>query len=95
MAKIYWEIKSRIVWEAAQAVSESALQKIYNMEVQHMYTCSDPVCDPCCDFCWYCIQDEDGQPIICEKNTPTSFWMALDTAMILDAVCMKEIRTSK
>lgn len=33
-----------------------------------MYICKDPVCDPCCDFCWYCIHDEYGEPIQCANN---------------------------
>ena len=35
-----------------------------------MYTCNDPVCDPCCDFCWYCVNGENGEPIQCAKNEP-------------------------
>ena len=35
-----------------------------------MYTCKDPVCDPVCDFCWYCINDEIGAPVECEKGNP-------------------------
>lgn len=33
-----------------------------------MYICNDSVCDPCCDFCWYCIHGENGEPVICEQN---------------------------
>ena len=32
-----------------------------------MYICNDVVCDPCCDFCWYCIHGEYGEPIKCKK----------------------------
>lgn len=32
-----------------------------------MYICEDEVCDPCCDFCWYCIH-EYGEPIKCKKG---------------------------
>ena len=32
-----------------------------------MYICNDDVCDPCCDFCWYCIHGEYGEPIKCKK----------------------------
>lgn len=33
-----------------------------------MYICNDSVRDPCCDFCWYCIHRNNGEPVICEKN---------------------------
>lgn len=33
-----------------------------------MYICNDAVCDPDCDFCWYCIHDENGAPSRCVKN---------------------------
>lgn len=33
-----------------------------------MYICKDEVCDPCCDFCWYCIHGKYGQPAQCEKD---------------------------
>lgn len=33
-----------------------------------MYICNDSICDPCCDFCWYCIHGKSGEPILCEKN---------------------------
>ena len=33
-----------------------------------MYICNDVVCDPVCDFCWYCIHGEYGEPIKCMKN---------------------------
>lgn len=35
-----------------------------------MYSCNDDVCDPCCDFCWYCIHDEYGEPVRCVKKSP-------------------------
>ena len=34
----------------------------------YMYICNDTVCDPCCDFCWYCIHGKNGEPISCVKN---------------------------
>lgn len=37
------------------------------------YTCNDPVCDPCCDFCWFCAYDEYGAPIYCEKGFAEEF----------------------
>ncbi len=34
-----------------------------------MYKCKDPVCDPICDFCWYCIHEQEcGAPVRCVKN---------------------------
>ena len=33
-----------------------------------MYICNDPVCDPVCDFCWYCICGNNGEPMRCVKN---------------------------
>lgn len=33
-----------------------------------MYICNDPVCDPVCDFCWYCVHDNCGTPIYCKKD---------------------------
>ena len=33
-----------------------------------VYICKDEVCDPCCDFCWYCIHGKYGQPAQCEKD---------------------------
>lgn len=33
-----------------------------------MYICKDDVCDPVCDFCWYCICDNSGIPVKCEKG---------------------------
>lgn len=38
-----------------------------------MYVCKDPVCDPCCDFCWYCTHSEIGVPICCEMGNETDF----------------------
>lgn len=32
-----------------------------------MYICKDDVCDPCCDFCWYCSHGKYGEPVKCEK----------------------------
>lgn len=32
-----------------------------------MYTCENDICDPCCDFCWYCIHDKNGEPVQCKK----------------------------
>lgn len=33
-----------------------------------MYVCNDPICDPVCDFCWYCIHGKNGEPIRCVNN---------------------------
>lgn len=33
-----------------------------------MYICKDSLCDPCCDFCWYCVHGEFGEPVKCERN---------------------------
>ena len=38
-----------------------------------MYTCDDPVCDPCCDFCWFCNHNGIGAPIRCELNNTDDF----------------------
>ncbi len=38
-----------------------------------MYICNDTVCDPCCDFCWYCTHSEMGVPIRCEMGNETDF----------------------
>ena len=35
-----------------------------------MYICNDDVCDPCCDFCWYCIHGKNGEPIKCVEMKP-------------------------
>ena len=35
-----------------------------------MYICNDAVCDPCCDFCWYCIHGKNGEPIKCVEMKP-------------------------
>lgn len=35
-----------------------------------MYICNDVICDPVCDFCWYCIHGKIGEPIQCMKNIP-------------------------
>ena len=37
------------------------------------YICDDPVCDPCCDFCWYCQHNKDGVPVKCELNNINDF----------------------
>ena len=33
-----------------------------------MYICNDPVCDPICDSCWYCVHDDYGVPLYCLKK---------------------------
>ncbi len=33
-----------------------------------MYKCKDDVCDPVCDFCWYCEHDKNGAPIYCKNQ---------------------------
>ena len=38
-----------------------------------MYICNDPVCDPCCDFCWFCAHDNCGVPVHCTKNNAEDF----------------------
>lgn len=38
-----------------------------------MYTCTDDICDPCCDFCWYCIHGKYGEPVKCERNNQGFF----------------------
>lgn len=38
-----------------------------------MYICKNPVCDPVCDFCWYCSHDENGTPHHCKKNNTKAF----------------------
>lgn len=35
-----------------------------------MYICNNDVCDPCCDFCWYCIHGKYGEPLKCVKRKP-------------------------
>lgn len=35
-----------------------------------MYICQNEICDPCCDFCWYCIHGEYGEPLQCPKTKP-------------------------
>lgn len=42
--------------------------------VSQMYVCNDPVCDACCDFCWFCVHDNDGVPINCAKDNVDSFF---------------------
>ncbi len=38
-----------------------------------MYICDDPICDPVCDFCWYCEHDENGEPESCRKGNTDAF----------------------
>lgn len=38
-----------------------------------MYICNDPVCDPVCDFCWFCVHGEFGEPIRCTKDNVDDF----------------------
>jgi len=38
-----------------------------------MYVCNDPVCDPVCDFCWFCEHDENGVPQYCSKGKDGDF----------------------
>lgn len=38
-----------------------------------MYTCDDPICDPCCDFCWFCVHGQLGEPLRCERNNIDDF----------------------
>ncbi len=38
-----------------------------------MYVCDDPVCDPVCDFCWFCEHDENGVPKYCSKGKDEDF----------------------
>ena len=38
-----------------------------------MYICDDPVCDPICDFCWFCSFDDYGVPEYCIKGNDDSF----------------------
>lgn len=39
------------------------------------YICkgNDLVCDPCCDFCWFCVYDKIGTPIRCGKKHDDQF----------------------
>lgn len=39
-----------------------------------MYICDDPVCDPCCDFCLFCVHDERGVPIRCKNDNTKDFY---------------------
>lgn len=32
-----------------------------------MYIFKNDICDPVCDFCWYCIHGKYGEPVQCEK----------------------------
>jgi len=38
-----------------------------------MYICDDPVCDPVCDFCWFCVYNNCGEAIRCDKNNIENF----------------------
>jgi len=42
-----------------------------------VYICNDPVCDPLCDFCWFCehgFSELDlGEPIRCKKGHDIEF----------------------
>ena len=38
-----------------------------------MYICNDSVCDPCCDFCWFCAHGELGDPVYCKKKHEKDF----------------------
>jgi len=38
-----------------------------------MYTCNDVVCDPVCDFCWFCAHNENGEPAYCKKDNTDDF----------------------
>lgn len=42
-----------------------------------MYICNDPVCDPICDFCWFCVHGEFGEPIYCTKENMDEFFDGL------------------
>jgi len=42
-----------------------------------MYICKDPVCDPVCDFCCFCVDDENGSPVYCEKGKDEDFYDGL------------------
>ncbi len=37
------------------------------------YICDDPICDPVCDFCWFCEHDENGVPVFCKKGKEDNF----------------------
>ncbi len=38
-----------------------------------MYICNDPVCDPVCDFCWFCQHDGNGVLEYCTKGRGEDF----------------------
>lgn len=38
-----------------------------------MDICSDPICDPVCDFCWFCVYTDYGEPIGCAKGNTEDF----------------------
>lgn len=44
-----------------------AAMKLRSCGGNGMYTCDDAICDPCCDFCWYCIHGNYGEPKLCIK----------------------------
>lgn len=39
------------------------------------YICkgNDLVCDPCCDFCWFCVYNKIGTPIRCGRKHDNQF----------------------
>lgn len=39
------------------------------------YICkgNDLVCDPCCDFCWFCVYNKIGTPIRCGRKHDDQF----------------------
>ena len=59
-----------------------------------MYICKDDVCDPVCDFCWYCICDNSGIPVKCEKGD-RGFEEGWDIATTLGASCMNQTHIRK
>jgi len=38
-----------------------------------VYICNDPVCDPVCDFCWFCQHDGNGVLEYCTKGRGEDF----------------------
>jgi hypothetical protein len=38
-----------------------------------MYTCSYKICDPVCDFCKYCVHNDNGEPVSCSLNNYNDF----------------------
>lgn len=51
------------------------------------YICkgNDLVCDPCCDFCWFCVYNKIGTPIRCGRKHDNQFHGDAGTAMISNA----------